>query len=85
MTKGRASGPYRVYLAGRFERRDELRQMAEELQASGWEVTSRWLFIDSALPAGSLQAGGRGEAIALMDLEDVARADVCISFTERAD
>lgn len=40
----------KFYLAGSFDRRDELRGYAERLEAHGHEITSRWLdptFTDS--------------------------------------
>src|ERR1700733_253512 len=73
--------PPRVYLAGRFERRPELRAFAEELSGAGWEVTSSWLFVDSEVRDG-LHRGGRAAELAEMDLRDVRRSDVCVSFTE---
>lgn len=72
----------RVYLAGRFDRREELRLVANELRRLGAEVTSRWLEGEAALTPSELAAAGRAAAVARMDFDDVRRADVCISFTE---
>ncbi len=59
--------------------------MASELEQLGFEVTSRWLFEDAAIPGGVLVADGRAAQIACMDFADVHSADVCIAFTEPPD
>jgi nucleoside 2-deoxyribosyltransferase len=74
-----------VYLAGRYARREELRAVASELKTLGFNVTSRWLFVDALIPDGLLAAGGRAAEIARMDFDDVRAADVCIAFTEPVD
>jgi nucleoside 2-deoxyribosyltransferase len=71
-----------VYIAGRYVRREELREVAQQLTDRGFEVTSRWLFEDASIPGGHLAPEGRAAEIAQMDFEDVRRADVCIAFTE---
>jgi nucleoside 2-deoxyribosyltransferase len=77
--------PLRVYLAGRYARREELRGVASELKELGFNVTSRWLSVDASIPGGLLAPSGRAAEIARMDFDDVQRADVCIAFTEPAD
>jgi len=70
----------RVYLAGRFSRRDEFKTLADAIIAAGHEVTSRWLYSDDhhlKLDRGQLPA-----VAAVRDLEDVRAATVCIAFTE---
>ena len=74
---------HRVYLAGRFARRQELRLIAAELKMAGAQVTSRWLQAELPLDAQELQLAGRAAQLAQMNFEDVSRADVCISFTEQ--
>jgi hypothetical protein len=74
----------RVYLAARFARQTELRGVAEELEESGASVVSRWLTSPSALAPVELVAGGRAAEMALMDLEDLRRATICVAFTEEA-
>jgi nucleoside 2-deoxyribosyltransferase len=75
----------RAYLAGRFSRRDEFNGYAERLRAAGLTVDARWLIEDhewyGEQDAGALQAA---RAFAMDDLEDVARADVVLVFTEPA-
>ena len=72
-----------VYLAGRFSRRDEFNEYADQLREWGLTVDARWLVEnhewygerdDAAIEA------ARG--FAKDDLEDVARSDIVIVFTE---
>lgn len=73
----------RVYLAARYDRRDELREYREILTSYGIEVTSRWL--DETEPLNS-QMGQHSEDFyiltARIDLEDVDDADTIIFFSE---
>ena len=71
-----------MYIASRFARRDEMKGIAAELEGHGFEVTSRWLDSASALLPDELDATGRAAALAMMDLEDVHRAGICVAFTE---
>jgi hypothetical protein len=73
----------RIYLAARFARRDQLTAVARELEAAGAELTSRWLTTTPGPLAGDeLDPNSLGGQMALMDLDDVQAADVCIAFTE---
>lgn len=72
----------RLYLASRFARGAEMEQFAEQARAAGFEVTSRWHNgshgdpnIDSDLTHPGMPR------YAVEDLNDVARADVVVSFT----
>ena len=73
----------KVYLAARYDRRDELREYRKELNSWGVEVTSRWL--DEHEPLNS-QMGEHSEEFyittARVDLEDVDSADTIIFFSE---
>lgn len=63
----------KVYLSARYGRMHELRTCATDLESRGHEVTAQWL------------SGGTFEntsANAELDLDDVARADMLINFTE---
>ena len=73
----------RVYLAARYDRRDELRVYREQLQAIGVEVTSRWLDETGSL-SGDMEVGKEDfyKETASVDLEDVRRADTIIFFAE---
>jgi nucleoside 2-deoxyribosyltransferase len=73
----------RVYLAGRFSRRDEFNGYADRLRARGFVVDARWLVEEHEW------YGERDEAaiiaarsFATDDLEDVLRADIVLVFTE---
>jgi hypothetical protein len=77
--------PICVYLASRFARRDEMREIAQDLEDHGFVVTSRWLESPRPLAGADLDSDGLAGRLAAMDLEDLQRADVCISFTEPPD
>jgi hypothetical protein len=67
----------KIYLAARFERQAEMRDVARLLRAYGYVVTSRWLEVDG-LRVGTDEA----PFYAAQDVEDVAAAEVLILFTE---
>ena len=64
----------KVYIAARYDRRFEMLRVASVLFRAGHEVTSRWI------------EGGRGgdsdRIVALEDLDDLARANCLVTFTE---
>ena len=68
----------RIYVAARFERQAEARDVAGELDAAGFIVTSRWLF------SPGLQMGDPESAAhwAKLDLSDVSRADVYLLLSD---
>lgn len=74
---------YRVYLAGRFSRRDEFNRYAVRLREWGYIVDARWLIEDHEW-YGEDDADGLAAArgFALDDLTDVTRADIVLVFTE---
>jgi hypothetical protein len=72
----------KVYLAARFGRQSELREIAEEIELAGGEVTSRWLTNTDALQHADLSGTGRAAQLAMMDFADISRSQVCIAFTE---
>lgn len=61
----------RVYLAGRYERREELRQHIGTLADAGFIVTSRWLMMTDT-----------DERMAEIDRDDVLWSDALIFFAE---
>lgn len=75
----------KIYLAARFGRRDELNSYRLELEAHGFEVTSRWLTqhqkLDLSHPAANYTSDDRLR-FAMHDYEDVMRAHRLIAFTE---
>lgn len=75
----------KVYLCGRYSRRDELRGVRGTLAALGHTCTSRWLNTTWEGGDGSGSSAAPPEyrqRFAVTDLEDVARADVLVAFTE---
>jgi hypothetical protein len=75
----------KIFLSGRYSRRDRLRALRAQLRLMGHEVTSRWL--DTAWEGGDGSGSSAAPAEcrsrhALEDLEDVARADCLVAFTE---
>ena len=63
----------KVYLAALFSRRAEMETYANKIAENGHEITARWVY-------GGEDGLSRTE-IALMDIEDVDKADAIISFT----
>ena len=70
---GRSPG---VYLASRFDRRQELQGYRKVLSDAGVTVTSRWLDEQNT------EGGGDRQMFAEHDLEDIRRADILLAFTE---
>lgn len=74
----------KLYLAARFSRLPELLGYKAELEADGFEVTSRWLL------GGHEYVGTPDEEMpvefsshcAAIDIEDIDRADLIVCFTE---
>lgn len=84
---GSAAQPLRVYFAGRWGRREELRIRRDAFQSFGVVVTSSWL--DEAPHANVPDDGSELPAspatraeIATRDLNDLASSDVIVAFTE---
>lgn len=67
----------KVYVAARFERQAEARDLAQELVDHGYRVTSRWLFVDG-LKMGTDQAA----TWAQKDLEDLDAADAVVALSD---
>lgn len=65
----------KLYIAALYSRRKEMERIADLLKSKGFEITSRWVY-------GAEENEGRTRAQnAIMDLEDVDRADMVLSFT----
>lgn len=73
----------RIYIAGRYSRRDEFREVAKQLEEMGHEVTSTWLRenIDPNHTMADIPPSFAAGA-ALTDLEDVDRADAVLFYSE---
>lgn len=76
----------RFYLAAQFDRRAEMRAYRDVLHSRGDIVTSRWIDVDNA-PSGGLGTEvlnpdpAAGIIPAVNNLDDIAAADILISFT----
>ena len=73
----------KIYIAGQYWRRDELKGLALKLEAMGIEVTSRWLNEKEPLDGGmNHKPGAWYRETAIVDLEDIDRADGILLFSE---
>ena len=72
-----------LYIAGRYSRRDEFRQVRDKLKARGYYITARWL--DENEPLNS-QMGEKCSEWYFQtqgaDLIDIFRADAVLFFSE---
>lgn len=73
----------KIYFAGRYGRREELKRIAEEIEERFQyvEVTSRWLNGEHESKDGSASVEEMGEC-AQEDLADIERSDMVWCFTE---
>jgi nucleoside 2-deoxyribosyltransferase len=73
----------RVYLAGRFSRRDEFNGYADRLRSLGFTVDARWLTeAHEWYGERDEDALAAARRFALDDLADVLAADIVLVFTE---
>lgn len=79
----------RLYIAGRYSRRDEFREIAKLLRSRGFFITSGWLNENADLhhKLGDTIAGEQDVATfylrtAIMDCEDIQAADAILFFAE---
>jgi hypothetical protein len=70
-----------VYFAARFARLAELNRYRAELEALGFEVTSRWLTVAAREPS-AIHNEDEWRRLAVIDQEDVLAADTLVCFTE---
>ena len=64
----------KIYLAARWMRRDEMSVYADILKDDGHEITSTWVYGN--------EEGLTREGAAMLDFNDVKRADTFIGFNE---
>lgn len=73
----------KIYIASRYSRRDEMREVARSLKKFNVEVTSRWLYEDKPLDT---HMGDDSDEFyvetARIDLEDIDSASIVIFFSE---
>lgn len=77
----------KIYLASRYSRHPEMRQIRDRLVGLGHEVTSRWIDLhdgrqeSSATPERLNATPGYGAESAQADFEDIEKCDMVLSFT----
>ena len=64
----------KVYLAGRYSLLKELKEESKKFEAAGIEITSRWL--------DNKEDGLSFKDVAMLDIEDVDKADAVVLFSE---
>ena len=74
----------KVYLAARYSRHPEMREVREQLEALGYAVTSRWINGGHELTKEGSTEANEAERVryAMEDFADLQAADICLSFTE---
>jgi len=70
----------RIYLAARYSRNSEMREVAAYIRARGDEVTSRW--INGSHEIGDHPSDEARRVLAEEDYEDLVRADAVLCFSE---
>lgn len=74
---------FRVYIASRYSRRDEMRNVAEQLSERGFIVSSTWLQEDYPL---NMNLDGltpeQHAEIATQDYDDIVGSDIMVFFAE---
>jgi len=65
----------KIYLAALYSRMDDMRECAAKLRAKGHEITAQWITGIGATKETAAEA-------AIMDLDDVKRADAIIFFAQ---
>lgn len=66
--------PKKIYLASLYSRRAELESYANTLTEAGHIVTSQWVYGN--------EVGLTREDISILDIYDIDRSDMVLSFTE---
>ena len=76
-------GGLKIFLSARYGRKEEIRGYAEELAAQGHAVTSSWQRCQDEDEADDDNLSFiQARRLALLDLKQIAQADVFIAFTE---
>jgi hypothetical protein len=75
----------KVYLAARYSRHPEMQGYRSELEAMGFEVTSRWINGDHQVPEDVQAEARQAERVrfATEDVEDLMAAEIVIAFAEK--
>src|SRR5215217_3955810 len=70
-----------IYLAARFERREQLRPIASKLTEMGHKIVSEWIWTD-ATREDEERVAGLAADIADRNMWDLANADLLVLFAE---
>jgi hypothetical protein len=70
----------KVYLAAKFEKKNEMRTVRDFLVNDGHEVTSRWIDVEHEEDASHTVTDTMRYEYAKMDVDDVLKADALIAF-----
>lgn len=70
----------KIYLADKFAHREKMRHVADLLRGNGHEITSQWIDIGDGTTEENVTDEVRTHG-AIMDLDDVLRADTLIAFS----
>jgi nucleoside 2-deoxyribosyltransferase len=72
----------KIYMAAQYQQKEEIKAYADQAQAGGIEVTSRWL-LEPHAPNAQMAAVTEDdlESYAINDLADIDRADMFVFFS----
>jgi hypothetical protein len=70
----------KVYLAAKFELKNTMRQARDLLQRDGHIITSRWIDVEHQEDSSHTVTDALRVEYAIMDVEDVLKADVLVAF-----
>jgi hypothetical protein len=73
----------KVYLAAKFGLKNTMRQARDLLQRDGHIITSRWIDVEHEEDASHTVTDGMRVEYAIMDVEDVLKADVLVAFSNQ--
>jgi nucleoside 2-deoxyribosyltransferase len=68
-----------IYLAGKYEEYNHLREVKTQLESLGYRITSRWL----TNPYKTSKTDEQYRGNALEDIEDIRRSDVFVMFNPK--
>ena len=72
----------KIYLAARFEKKNDMRDVRDFLVNDGHEVTSRWIDVEHEEDAAHTVTDAHRIEYAKMDVDDVLAADALVAFSD---
>ncbi len=72
----------KIYLAARYERREELKKYVNQLQQLDYEITARWLNSDHDVCDNNTKNMLQKSIWALEDKQDIVKSDLFLCFTD---